>query len=222
MNLLLADDHPIFRKGLVALIKDQFADYNVHEVENGEDAINQLTVKQYDIAVLDIDMPIKSGIDVLREVRETEIKTKFIVLTMHNDEMFFNEAFDLGAIGFLLKEDSGSEIAQCLDAIKNGAQYVSKKLEIFLSNRENYTSQMKSIKRAISSLSNAEYNTLKHVAFNRTSKEIAELLFVTEKSVENYRSRICKKLDLSGGSNTLYKWAVEHKDLIIQSDPEIQ
>ena len=220
MNLLLADDHPIFRKGLSALIKDQFAEFNVDEVENGDEAILKLSRNRYDILILDIDMPIKSGIDVLRHMQNNSIKTAVVVLTMHNDEMFFNEAFDLGAQGFLIKEDSGTEIAQCLQTISKGDQYVSKKLENFLENRANYTAEKKALKNAFATLSNAEYNTLKHVALNRTSKEIAELLFVTEKSIENYRSRICKKLDLSGGSNTLYKWSIEHKDLIIQSDPE--
>ena len=77
-------------------------------------------------------------------------------------------------------------------------------------------SKINAIKDSVNSLSKAEFNTLKLVSENKTSKEIAELLFVTEKSVENYRSRICKKLNISGGSNTLYKWCVENKDLITQ------
>lgn len=220
MKLLLADDHPIFRKGLCALIEDQFPDFSVDEVENGEEAINKLKVGDYDFAIIDIDMPIRSGIDVLQSVKD-QTATGFIVLTMHNNEMFFNEAFDLGARGFLLKEDSGTEMVQCINTLAKGEVFVSKKLETFLHNRENFTSEKSQLKKAISSLSNAEYNTLKLVALNKTSKEIAELLFVTEKSVENYRSRICKKLDLSGGSNTLYKWSIKHKELIMQSDPQI-
>ncbi len=219
MRLLLADDHPIFRKGLKALIQDHFQDWVVDEADNGEDAINKLALGKFQIAILDIDMPRKSGIDVLRRIKENQIPTRPIILTMHNDELFFNEAFDQGAIGFLVKEDSSLEIVECLENVMANTPFVSKKLSHFLRNRKNFTSKMNAIKESIRSLSNAEYNTLKLVALNKTSKEIAELLFVTEKSVENYRSRICKKLDLTGGSNTLYKWCVEHKELIAQSDP---
>lgn len=219
MKILLADDHPIFRKGLKYLIEDHFPTCTIVEVDNGEDAINKLLLGDFDIAILDIDMPHKSGIDVLKRLKIEESKTRSVILTMHNDELFFNEAFDQGAIGFLLKEDSSLEIVSCLDTMMAGNAYVSNKLSIYLKNRKNFTSRMHAVKEAIRSLSSTEYNTLKLVAINKSSKEIAEMLFVTEKSVENYRSRICKKLDLSGGSNTLYKWCVEHKDLISQSDP---
>src|SRR3989338_8328916 len=216
MKILLADDHPIFRKGLKYLIEDHFPTCTIVEVDNGEDAINKLLLSDFDIAILDIDMPHKSGVEVLKRLKIEQSRTRAVILTMHNDELFFNEAFDQGAIGFLLKEDSSLEIVACLNTMMAGNAYVSNKLSSYLKNRKNFTSRMNAVKEAIRSLSNAEYNTLKLVAINKSSKEIAEMLFVTEKSVENYRSRICKKLELSGGSNTLYKWCIEHKDLITQ------
>lgn len=219
MKILLADDHPIFRKGLKYLIEDHFPTCTIVEVDNGEDAINHLLLSDFDIAILDIDMPHKSGVEVLKRLKIERSRTHAVILTMHNDELFFNEAFDQGAVGFLLKEDSSLEIVACLNTLMAGNTYVSNKLSSYLKNRKNFTSRMNAMKEAIRSLSNAEYNTLKLVAINKSSKEIAEMLFVTEKSVENYRSRICKKLELSGGSNTLYKWCIEHKDLIAQSDP---
>ena len=214
MQILLADDHPIFRKGLKALIEDSYEYCVVKEVENGEDAMKILMEESFSICILDIDMPEKSGIDVLRFIRERDLKVKPIILTMHNDELFFNEAFNEGAFGFLLKEDSSIEIAECMNNIIAGMPFVSKKLASFLENRSTFTSKMNEIRSAINSLSNAEFNTLKLVSVNKTSKEISELLFVTEKSVENYRSRICKKLNISGGSNSLYKWCVENKSHI--------
>lgn len=216
MNILLADDHPLFRKGLKSLIQDNYKHSVIVEVDNGQEAAEMLKVENFNITILDIDMPHKSGIEVLKFVRENEINTKPIILTMHNDELFFNEAFNQGAIGFLLKEDSTLEIVECLENVMSDIPFVSNKLLPYLKNRKNFNSKMGAIKDAINSLSNAEFNTLKLVSESKTSKEIAELLFVTEKSVENYRSRICKKLNISGGSNTLYKWSVAHKDIIIQ------
>jgi DNA-binding NarL/FixJ family response regulator len=214
MQILLADDHPIFRKGLKALIEDNYNHCVIVEADNGLEAIKKLTYEDFTICILDIDMPGASGIDVLKFIKEKSIKVKPIMLTMHNDELFFNEAFDAGAHGFLLKEDSSLEIVGCLTNILAGIPFVSKKLNAFLENRSNFTSKRNEMLDSMDSLSNAEFNTLKLVALNKTSKEISELLFVTEKSVENYRSRICKKLNISGGSNTLYKWCVENKALI--------
>lgn len=216
MHILLADDHPIFRKGLKALITDHYNGCVVDEVDNGSQAIDKLNHEKYTICILDIDMPEKSGIDVLRYMKDKDLSTKAIILTMHNDELFFNESFDEGAVGFLLKEDSSLEIVECLDEVQLGNFFVSKKISPFLKNRRSFKSQMHVVKNAIDSLTNAEFNTLKLVAENKTSKEISELLFVTEKSVENYRSRICKKLDLKGGSNTLYRWCIENKNMIVR------
>lgn len=214
MKILLADDHPIFRKGLKALIEDHYAKVLVSECDNGQEAIDLLENQGYSVAIIDIDMPLCSGIEVLRFLKLKKMKVKPIILTMHNDELFFNEAFDQGALGFLLKEDSSLELITCIGEVLDDRQFVSNKLKSFLDNRKQFGEKIGGIRKAIKSLTNAEINTLKLVAENHTSKEIAELLFVTEKSVENYRSRICRKLNLSGGSNTLYKWCVENKELI--------
>lgn len=213
-KLLLVDDHPIFRKGLLALIQDSILNLVIDEAKDGIEAIEKVKNNNYQVVVLDIDMPEKSGIDVLDFIRNQNIKTKVIILTMHNDELFFNEAFDRGAMAYVLKEDSGTEILECLTLIQSGVPFVSRKLKPYLNNRKNFSAKLGEIKEAISTLTNAELNTLKLVAENKSSKEIAELLFVTEKSVENYRSRICKKLNITGGSNTLYKWTITNREII--------
>ena len=214
MKILAVDDHPIFRKGLVGLIRDAYQDSEIAEAENGKEAIDLINETQFDIIILDIDMPEKSGIEVLDYLNGLDYRGKTVILTMHNDELFFNEAFNRGAHGFLLKEDSSLEIIDCLSNLKEGSPFVSTKLRPYLENRAKFNERVNQIRDAIETLTNAEKNTLKLVAQNKTSKEIAELLFVTEKSVENYRSRICKKLDLTGGSNILYKWCIENKELI--------
>lgn len=212
--LLIVDDHPIFRKGLVALISDVFKDCTIFEAEDGKQAMEILKTQLCEVSILDIDMPEKSGMDVLDFINQEGIKTKPVILTMHNDELFFNEAFDRGAKGFVLKEDSSLEIIDCLQNVRSGVPFVSSRLKPFLNNRKNFTQRMGEIKEALSSLTKAELSTLKLVADNKSSKEIAELLFVTEKSVENYRSRICRKLNITGGSNTLYKWTITNRELI--------
>jgi DNA-binding NarL/FixJ family response regulator len=214
VKILAVDDHPIFRKGLVALIQGEYKDAEIVEASDGSEAIELMETNRFDVVILDIDMPEKSGIDVLDHMKENDISSRNIILTMHNDELFFNEAFNRGADGFLLKEDSSFEIIDCIEKVKIGVPFVSKKMKPFLETRSEFNKEMNRIKEALVSLTKAEMNTLKLVSKNKTSKEIAALLFVTEKSIENYRSRICKKLDISGGSNSLYKWCVTHKELI--------
>ncbi len=214
LKLLVVDDHPIFRKGLVALIADKCKSCEIVEANDGSGAIEELQKRDFDITILDIDMPNKSGIDVLEYIKEENVLTRPVILTMHNDELFFNEAFDRGAKGFVLKEDSGMEIIDCIESVKCNEPFVSAKLNPYLVNRGNFTKKMNSLKKALSSLTKSELNTIRLVAEEKSSKEIAELLFVTEKSVENYRSRICKKLEISGGSNSLYKWCIHNKDQI--------
>lgn len=214
MKILLADDHPIFRKGLKMLIEDHYTHCSITECNNGKEALKLLSRDKFIVSILDIDMPELSGIDVLKHIGKNNIKTKPIILTMHNDELFFNEAFNQGALGFLLKEDSTLEIVSSIENVMNDIPFVSRKLTTFLKNRKKFNSRINQLREGIESLSKAEFNTLQLVSENKTSKEIAELLFVTEKSVENYRSRICKKLDLKGGSNVLFKWCVENKDVI--------
>lgn len=214
LRLLVVDDHPIFRKGLVALILSAIEGCEIVEADDGEKAIKELKKNTFNITILDIDMPQKSGIDVLDYINDNHIETSSVILSMHNDELFFNEALNRGAKGFVLKEDSGYEIIECIHALQKNEIFVSSKLKPFLHNRTNFNRDMKKFKDALSSLTKSEFNTIKLVADNKTSKEIAEKLFVTEKSVENYRGRICKKLGISGGSNSLYKWCIENKDKI--------
>lgn len=214
MKILAVDDHPLFRKGLVGLIEDAFPDSNIMEAQDGLEASKLLKSDTPELAILDIDMPEKSGIELLDFIKENTPDVLAIILTMHNDEVFFNEALNKGAKGFLLKEDSSGEIIECMESVQAGKIFVSKRLRPFLENRTSFNKELKVIKEALESLTNSEFKTLQLVSQNKTSKEIAELLFVTEKSVENYRSRICKKLDISGGSNSLYKWCIQHKEYI--------
>lgn len=210
----MADDHPVFRMGLKGIILEEYPYTQITEVNDGQEALERLKSEKFDIAILDIDMPKASGMDVLDYISEEQISVRPVILTMHNNELFFNESFDKGCQGFLLKEDSSIEIIKCIQLILEDTPFVSRKLRTFLKNREQFTAKSKKIKEKIELLTKSEFNTLKLVAQNKTSKEIAELLFVTEKSVENYRSRICKKLEISGGSNTLFRWAQENQGFI--------
>lgn len=214
-KILVADDHPIFRKGMIATLISEFTEYDFLEAEDGIIAKNILDQHQIGIAILDIDMPGKNGIELLKWLSQNpEIPTRPIVLTMHNDETIFNEAFDLGVKAYLVKDNSIEEIVHAINEVLSGRTYVSPILKNHLQNRNEFKKRNTELSNAITSLTKTEIKTLKLVAQNKSSKEIADLMFVTKKSIENYRSRICKKLQLPGESNALTKWALENKSII--------
>lgn len=214
-KILVADDHPIFRRGMIATLKQSFQNFEFIEAEDGNIAKNILTSHDIEVAILDIDMPGKNGIEILRWLNSVKkIHTKPLVLTMHNDERIFNEAFDQGVKAYLVKDNSIEEIVFAINEVLLGNTYVSPVLQEHLTNRNNYKKKAKELHEAITQLTQTEIKTLKLVAQNMSSKDIADLLFVTNKSIENYRSRICKKLKLSGESNALLKWTNENISLI--------
>jgi DNA-binding NarL/FixJ family response regulator len=200
---------------MIATLKQSFEDYEFVEAEDGNIAKNILSNGDIEIAILDIDMPGKNGIELLKLLSKSiDIHTKPMVLTMHNDEHIFNEAFDQGVKAYLVKDNSIEEIVHAINEVLSGKTYVSPILQDHLTNRNNYKRKAQELHEAITQLTQTEIKTLKLVAQNKSSKDIADLLFVTKKSIENYRSRICKKLSLSGESNALLKWTNENKSLI--------
>lgn len=213
MIFLIADDHPIFRSGMSAMLKEGYPDVKIHEKENGEDALNFILEHEPEIAILDIDMPKLDGLEIIEKLQESNVVTRVIILTMYNEAEMLRKSLQLGAKGYLVKDETADELIHCIEAVLKNDQYVAKKLqtspEIRAKIREN-----EAIIRKLKALTQTELKTIKLVSKKFSSKEISEHLFVSPKSVENYRSRICKKLELDAKNNTLLLWAIENKDLI--------
>lgn len=218
LTFLIADDHPIFRTGLKELIITQNSTVNVEQVTNGQEVIDYLENHVPDVTILDVDMPEKDGLEACKHITENNIPTKVVVLTMYNDSDIFNAALDAGADAFVLKENSGSDLVVAIDSVLAGQMYISTGMREHFNNRGNYIRRKKLVGDSLSELTQTELKTLKLVSENYSSKEIGDLLFVTAKSVDNYRSRICKKLGLSGGNNALMKWVYQNKELLKQID----
>lgn len=209
IRVFIADDHPVFRSGLTFIIARDSQIKIVGEADNGEDAIAGLQTCGAQVAVLDIDMPRKDGFQVAREIRQMGLPVEIIFLTMHKDERFFNSALDLGVKGFLIKESAVEEIIKCIKTVAEGREHFSPAISAFL---------LKRVRRAenagqspsLSLLTPTERKVLKYIAEYKTSKEIADELFISIKTVENHRTNITQKLDLHG-RNALIKFATEHK-----------
>jgi DNA-binding NarL/FixJ family response regulator len=210
LRIVIADDHPIFREGLAKSIGKQNNFSIVGEADNGADALEKIRTLRPDIAVLDVEMPAMSGIDVARIIYKEALPTDIVFLTMHNEAAYFNAALDLGVRGYLLKNSVVGELFQCLTSVSEGRYYISNSIAHFLVEREKKHAVLFQTVPALHQLTPAERSILKLLADNLTSKEIAEKLFVSSRTVDNHRLHICQKLEIKG-HNKLLQFALEHK-----------
>ena len=210
IRVLIADDHPIFREGLVKIIERNAAFTLIGQAADGSEALRSIRELHPDIAVLDIEMPKMSGIDVARDVHKEALPTELVILTMYKDPVYFNAAFDLGVRGYLLKDVVGGELVSCLTTIAEGEYYISPAISQLLVDRKKKSDALLRDVPSLSSLTPAEKKILRLVADNLTSKEIADKLFVSARTVENHRTHICQKLGIKG-HNKLLQFAMENK-----------
>ena len=210
-TLLIVDDHPIFRQGLKLVLKKEKSLKIVAEAGDGETALRIMTEKQIDVAVMDIDMPKMNGFEVLERARDQDLNTIFIIMTMYKDEAMFNRVLDLGAWAYVLKENAVTEIIHSVRAVREGQYYISASIANFLLKRSVRSPSAND--RSIDELTPTERRVLKLLAEMRTNKEIADLMFISEKTVENHRTNIARKLGLSG-THALLKFAIERKAML--------
>ncbi len=218
MHALIADDHHLFLIGLKFLLENNFDNVKVDHFDNGQNVIEFIENKIPDVIIVDIDMPKKSGLDVCKFVFEKQIDAKIIILTMHKDIEMLRMAFHYGAKGFLVKENTSEELVECIQTVVEGGNYLSKIVRDQANTLFSNQQISNKITKEIQSLTQTELKTLKLVSKNYSSKDIAELLFISVKSVDNNRSRICKKLNLDPKKNSLLMWVMENKHIIDNID----
>lgn len=211
-TILIADDHALIRNGLQQVI-DQQSICQIIEADNGEDALRIIRNKKPDIAILDIEMPKMTGFEVAKKVHQEGINIDIIFLTMFKDETLFNKAMDIGVKGYVLKENTVSEMMDCLKAVMNGKYYLSPRISDFLVRRNNKLVAGASDKNGLNKLTPTERDILKLVSEMKTNQEIAAGLNVSIKTVQNHRNNMCNKLDLNG-THALLKYAMEHSERI--------
>lgn len=204
LSVIIADDHPIFRGGLREALAQVPGTELVGEAKDGLDAYQLILAKRPILAVLDLEMPGLNGIEVCRQVLGGKTETRFIILTMHRELSYLHEALGVGVMGYLLKDNTEADLAQCIREVMLGNRFVSPALEAkmheFGAGPVAQLTQLTSTERVV----------LKLVADGRTTPEIAEVLFCSPNTVENHRASICRKLGITG-KNALLKFAMEHK-----------
>lgn len=196
IRTLIVDDHKIVREGL-KLILDDSEDISVEgEASNGEEAFKLITENNYDLVLLDISMPGKSGLEVLREIKSYKPEQKVLILSMHAENIYAKRTLKAGASGYMTKESASTDLVDAIHKIHSGGKYITPQLAEIL---------FRDIGGDISispheKLSNREYQVFEKIALGKKVFEIAEDLKLSSKTISTYRTRILEKMNMESNS----------------------
>ena len=202
-KILITDDHPLLLIGLRGIIETIEGYSLVGEATNGNEAVEVALKTKPDICILDLELPGISGIEALKKIKISLPNCQFAILTSHKEEELLLESIDAGANGYLLKDFANIEIKRCLAHFENNEPYYSEQLKSFINPAQKQDPN-------IEKLSRTEKKILKLISQEKTSKEIGEILFISPKTVDNHRSNIIKKLDITAKKHSLFSWASKH------------
>jgi two-component system response regulator NreC len=199
ITVVIADDHTILRAGLRMLLSQQSDIKIVGEAENGDEAIEQVHLTKPNILLADISMPGTSGIEIIQEVRRRSPKTSVLILTMHADPAYLDSALAAGACGYVLKKALDSDLLTAIRIAHSNGTFIDKDMTQHLLGKHRHTQPVSAVtsRQARDLLSRRELQILTLIAQGHTHREIAEQTGISVKSVETYRSRLLKKLQLT-------------------------
>ncbi|MBI3194015.1 MAG: response regulator transcription factor [Ignavibacteriae bacterium] len=205
-RVLLADDHAIIRDGLKSLLINELKMEVIGLVEDGVQAVQLARTHQPDLVIIDMNMPHKNGLEATREILDENPEIKVIALSMHSDKRYIMEMLSIGASGYILKESAFKEVAQAIETVLNGRTYISPQVggDVI---KECLGRLHMTTPEAFSPLTPKEREVLKLIAEGKHTKEIAEILFLSVKTVEVHRQHIMDKLKLHSVAE-LTKYAI--------------
>jgi DNA-binding NarL/FixJ family response regulator len=208
IRVLLADDHTIVRQGLVGILKASNDIVVVGEAADGAEAVDKATKLKPDVVVLDVSMPHLNGLEAARRIRDALPGTRVLVLTMHDDEEYVLKMVRAGASGYLLKDSAASELLAGIRALKEGRAYFGPHATRALA--EAYQSDRPVPEDPFERLTDREREIFQLVVEGKTNAQIAEMLFISPKTVDNHRTRMMEKLGVHGTAE-LVRFAAKHK-----------
>lgn len=207
VSIVIADDHPLLLKGLEDHL-GRCGYSNISSASDGCKAKELILNHNPELAILDIDMPCMTGIEVARDCRSSDSNTKIILLSYLKDPEFILQAKDANISGYLIKEDALMDLERCIRSVMRGELFYSLQL------REVDVSQMNMTMQSLNELTPSELKILRLISTGNSSREIKDLLGVSQRTVEKHRSNIIHKLNLSSQAFSLTQWAMENKSLI--------
>jgi len=211
ISILIADDHPLFRAGVKQTLED-LEQVEICEAEEGDKALQIIRELEPDVAVIDIRMPGKTGLEILSELYNSGVTTKIILLTMYKNVNYFYQAVSLGVKGYLLKETAVQDLVEAVKTVHSGGTFISSRLKALIESGKTDEFQNKLLVNSVNSLTSAERQIMKLLANWKTNCEIADILFNSTRTIENHRANISDKLNLHG-THSLIQFAIENREL---------
>lgn len=194
IRILIADDHNMVREGLKQLIELEDDIIVVSQAKDGFDAIEKIKLHEPDVVLLDINMPIMNGLDVLKELKSQKIETNIIMLTLHNDVEYLHKAVGIGVKGYVLKDSEADVLIKAIRDVYKGESYIQPNMAAKLFKKLNdHTEKLETREK----LTKREIEVLKLITEGMLNKEIAYKLSISEKTVKNHISNIFKKIEVS-------------------------
>ncbi|MDP3582893.1 MAG: response regulator transcription factor [Ignavibacteria bacterium] len=211
LTLLVADDHPLFRAGVKQTL-EKLESVEIYEAEEGSETLQKINDLKPKIAVIDLRMPGKTGLEILAELYDSGITTKIILLTMHKNVNYFYKAVSIGAKGYLLKETAVLDLIEAVKTVNSGGIFISSRLKALLELEKSDEFQNKILIDSVNSLTCSEKQIMKLLSKWKTNCEIANLLCNSVRTIENHRANISDKLNLRG-AHSLIQFAIENSEL---------
>ncbi len=205
-KIVLAEDHVLVREGIKKIIEAFPGLQVVGEVGDGPELMKLLERLEVDMVILDISMPSLPGIEATREIKQAYPTVKVLILTMHKKKEYLHNAMDAGVDGYLLKEDAPKELLNAIEKIRQGMLYVSPLLASDLANLY-VKSQRQEEAGPVEPLTPREIEIIKMIAEGKSSKEMAEIMFLSFRTIQNHRAKIMKKLNFKKNTD-LVKYAI--------------
>lgn len=204
LSIIIADDHPITSIGTKSFLKN-LGYHIVGTYSNGISCLNGIVSLKPQLAIIDVNMPNMTGLEILEKLKNMKSNTKVIILTMHKEMSVFLKAKEFGCIGYLIKDFAHLELENCIKSVLKNEEYISQYIDqLVIDKNEKKTDSNFAL------LTFAEKKVIELVAQQKNNKEVAKLLFITEKTVEAHKRNIVEKLNLPKEKNALLIWAIKH------------
>lgn len=211
IDILIADDHPIFRTGLREILEEEVRFRIVAECSDGESALERIRELRPHVAVLDLEMPKLSGLDVAAGVHADGLPVALIMLTICDRVDILTRAMELGVLGYILKDSAPLDLIRGIDAVLRGEYFVSPSLSGRALRQHQESDESTESRIGLSQLTQTERRILRMIAENKSSHDIGEILHISPRTVDTHRSNINHKLGLKG-SHRLVRFALQHRD----------
>lgn len=197
-TVLIIDDHPLFREGLKTLLTRHAGFEVIGEAGSGKEGLLEAKELKPDLVILDISLPDRSGLEVSRNIRDSLKATRVAIVSMHSKIDYITEAFRAGAMGYVAKESASERLLECLETVSRGEYYIDSSLSHTVAESlKNLGGKRTEIRdTGYSTLTPREQQVMRLIAEGLSSREIADALFISTKTVENHRANIMNKLEL--------------------------